>query len=1795
MNEEILNFRDKSIRRLLAEAVAPQLLVDSEIEAMLTSADLTTPLSDEQLHRLVGKVQGLIETADDADRTVTSTALPAVVVSQSTHHAPEPRLVVVSTTEIPLRSNRKAAIASLLASLLALISVVVLSSNVPVPRAISQNDQRNKLQGTLLTDLQRRLALPRTVPYQMTAKQRPETPPVGKVAVGDEISTGERERRRVSLPDGSVLYVNSNAHVKIVTERRVEVTKGEVFVEVVPTFSEPHGASVQATVDTAPAAGAVPLRFEVITPERTITALGTKFAVTVEDAETDVTVTQGKVKVSGVGELVTAGKQLTAAGETILTAARSTSSQLEWTRDLMAAATGSLVAKSEYSGGALVTVDPHGQSSKLSLRNYHIDVHIEDGFARTTIDQTYFNHTHSRLEGTFHFPLPTDASLSRLAMYVNGKLMEGGMAERNHARNTFEEIKRKMLDPALLEWVDGSTFKMRVFPLEPRQEKRIVLSYSQRLLSNDGQLSYRFPAGHTMDAVRDWSAHVVVKGAAGTEWRSQSHAMTVKNDGDDLVLDAVLKNALLDRDLVLRVAENTNLKSQISNYKYDGQQYLMLRLRPELAGDMQRKPHHWGFIFEQAGDRTPLLARTQIEIIRTLLENAEHSDTFSIVTASSRAALYADEPLLCSAENIAAAVKYLENVHLVGALDLAAALQACSVDAIGRHGVNGAEQGPKGLTQTLPVASATGIDRCRIDSPEGSIELFGGDLCRAFSPLVYLTTSPGPHGPGSGYVGPSGPESQMNSHGGLTPNRSPVLVHVGSGMPALGERDAAKLAAMIPENSQYIGIGVGRRWNEAMMKQAASRTGGLSTQINPDEDIAWRAFDLFNKLHLPRLVNVECWTAFSSCSDKNKAMRLGPDGLPHPLPVASATGIDPHRMESPEGATEVLCGKLCRAFSPLVFFGASPGSHGPGIGYVGPSGPESQAVARGAIAHGGLTPNRSPDQSDDSNESRFLLFSDTVTQGEELAAICRIPEGQPLPQEITVTATLNGQPWSQTVAVNDVKEDASYLPRHWAKLEIDRLLAENATANRETIVALSKSMYVMSPFTSLLVLENDEMYTQFNVDRGRKDHWALYACPETIEVVVENDGEAAVPAASLTTSNGKTPSDVMSTVARLPGASFVPMDTPRLMTLDPTSAVQTLRNLNSNDGISAPVVKANVVVNGVFVLGTDNQILQTRQGIIQLDGNHHDYGNHSYGWIPQIADPELLNRYVRDINVVYDDHDLLIRRTIPFGRFQIQPGDLADPRRIRRGRTPLTEDKLAYFSGNALASDSDDLIQLKVQQQHFGLEHGWRTHESYSMSQQRTVGTHRWAADNVGFDAALVTLPTFQTEADDSFAINPTMFGDLMSYAPGLNTSAADVMAVVEYESSISNLKSEISDPPAGSVDEAARELIEKARGRGWESIAIGASDNEPGITILYDGQGRHVWERVVSEGLREHVVCDGETLWHVYREIGLASKRPFSRFHHQGFSDIVPWLLPSVEELSRGADVVALDERTVAVVPQTKSVPSPPGKGEKVANRPDEGAASGDASSNPTSGEEPQNPLTLTLTLSPESGERGQSQLFAVHLIFANDGRLAERRIVERDGGKVLRRITYDADGLVRVLDGDGKELIAAKFNRSIAPQPQLVPDLHGLVVLPMPVRKPSVIVARATDRDGKVDADQDLAEDDAISLMLAYMANGDGARVVEIARNRFLDNGDTRDGFYVLLSRFPMALVQATVPGAATGNGKSQSTPGLTTQGFDLRPPVEGSLLKQFVRQYVNWLRDSAAWQPGSGVLAEFRLDAP
>ncbi len=164
-----------------------------------------------------------------------------------------------------------------------------------------------------------------------------------------------------------------------------------------------------------------------------------------------------------------------------------------------AASSDRLLASVPPSVGQLFVKDENGKpAGELEIQRIEARVEIADGVARTEVEEIFLNKSDRRLEGTFFFPLPPDASIARLAMEINGKLEEGTVEERQKARQVYEGIVRRMQDPALLEWQPGGVFKCRVFPIEPRSDKRIVLTYEQALPLFDGRARYVYPlAGET--------------------------------------------------------------------------------------------------------------------------------------------------------------------------------------------------------------------------------------------------------------------------------------------------------------------------------------------------------------------------------------------------------------------------------------------------------------------------------------------------------------------------------------------------------------------------------------------------------------------------------------------------------------------------------------------------------------------------------------------------------------------------------------------------------------------------------------------------------------------------------------------------------------------------------------------------------------------------------------------------------------------------------------------------------------------------------------------------------------------------------------------------------------------------------------------------------------------------------------------------------------------------------------------------------------------------------------------------
>lgn len=144
----------------------------------------------------------------------------------------------------------------------------------------------------------------------------------------------------------------------------------------------------------------------------------------------------------------------------------------------------------ESLGSLVATID--GRDTPLTVGFHRVNVEIRDQIARTTIEESFVNHTSSRLEGIFHFPLPQDASISGFGMWIGGELVEADVVEKQRAREIYETILREKRDPGLLEWTGGNIFKARVFPIEANSEKRIKIVYTQVLPLRGRQFRYSY-------------------------------------------------------------------------------------------------------------------------------------------------------------------------------------------------------------------------------------------------------------------------------------------------------------------------------------------------------------------------------------------------------------------------------------------------------------------------------------------------------------------------------------------------------------------------------------------------------------------------------------------------------------------------------------------------------------------------------------------------------------------------------------------------------------------------------------------------------------------------------------------------------------------------------------------------------------------------------------------------------------------------------------------------------------------------------------------------------------------------------------------------------------------------------------------------------------------------------------------------------------------------------------------------------------------------------------------------------
>jgi len=147
--------------------------------------------------------------------------------------------------------------------------------------------------------------------------------------------------------------------------------------------------------------------------------------------------------------------------------------------------------------GAGLLVADGGFGGALEIIEHDVKVTINNGVAVTKVTQIFLNLEDRQVEALYTFPVPRGASVANFSMWINGKEMVGEVLEKERAREIYNSYKAVRQDPGLLEQVDYRTFEMRIFPIGPKAEQRVEITYYQELDSDHDTLKYVYPLATT--------------------------------------------------------------------------------------------------------------------------------------------------------------------------------------------------------------------------------------------------------------------------------------------------------------------------------------------------------------------------------------------------------------------------------------------------------------------------------------------------------------------------------------------------------------------------------------------------------------------------------------------------------------------------------------------------------------------------------------------------------------------------------------------------------------------------------------------------------------------------------------------------------------------------------------------------------------------------------------------------------------------------------------------------------------------------------------------------------------------------------------------------------------------------------------------------------------------------------------------------------------------------------------------------------------------------------------------------
>lgn len=320
-------------------------------------------------------------------------------------------------------------------------------------------------------------------------------------------------------------------------------------------------------------------------------------------------------------------------------------------------------------------------ASTLSFDYLKVNTTIDNQIARTEIDMQFTNNGDRLAEGTYIFPLPAEAAVDELIMYIDGQAIESKLLPAGEAREIYNEIVRQLRDPALLEYVGTNAIQANVFPIPPGESRRLEIAYSEVLTAENGLVHYILPmhsVGNESRSIGQVSISVDVNSNdAISSVYSPSHRVALsRTDENHFRTGYEANNVIPTNDFSLYYGlANQDININLLTYRESADQdgfFMLLVQPPDRIDDTQILPKDVIIVLDQSGSMEGDKWTQGQAAAQFVLDNLNPQDRFNVIPFSTGWRMFSNG--LTDASDAQGAISWIDSLYAEGGTDINGAL-----------------------------------------------------------------------------------------------------------------------------------------------------------------------------------------------------------------------------------------------------------------------------------------------------------------------------------------------------------------------------------------------------------------------------------------------------------------------------------------------------------------------------------------------------------------------------------------------------------------------------------------------------------------------------------------------------------------------------------------------------------------------------------------------------------------------------------------------------------------------------------------------------------------------------------------------------------------------------------------------------------------------------------------------------------------------------------------------------------------------------------------------------------------